>query len=87
MFKYGLTMLNTRVNGEKIKPMGAESSGMPMETSMKASGRTTKQTAMESISMLTVLNMKAIGKMIFKMGRAWRAGKMEADMRVDTKKE
>lgn len=87
MFKYGLIMQNTRVSGEKIKPTGAESSGMPMETSMKASGRTTKQTAMESISMLTVLNMKVIGKMIFKMGRVWKAGKMEADMREDTKKE
>ena len=87
MFKYGLIMQNTRVNGEKIKPMGAESSGTPTETSMKASGRTTKLTAMESISMLTVLNMKVIGKTIFKMGRAWKAGKMEADMRVDTKKE
>jgi len=51
VFKYGLIMQNTRVNGEKTKPMGAESSGMPMETSMKASGRTTKLTAMVSISM------------------------------------
>jgi hypothetical protein len=33
------------------------------------------------------LNMKVIGKMIFKMDKAWRAGKMEADMRVVTKKE
>jgi len=51
VFKYGLIMQNTRVNGEKTKPMGAESSGMPTETSMKASGRTTKLTAMVSISM------------------------------------
>jgi hypothetical protein len=33
------------------------------------------------------LNMKVIGKMIFKMDKAWRAGKMEADMRVVIKKE
>lgn len=87
VFKYGLIMQNMRVNGEKIKPMGAESSGMPTETSMKVSGRMTKQTDMESIFMLTVLSMKVIGKTIFKMDKEWKAGKMEADMRVDTKKE
>jgi hypothetical protein len=34
-----------------------------------------------------VHNMKAIGKMIFRMDRAWKAGRMEADMRVATRKE
>ena len=31
--------------------------------------------------------MKDIGKMISKMDKAWKAGKMEADMKVVTKKE
>lgn len=31
--------------------------------------------------------MKVIGKMICKMDKEWKAGKMEADMKEDTKKE
>ena len=31
--------------------------------------------------------MKAIGRTISKMDKEWRAGKMEADMKVATKKE
>lgn len=31
--------------------------------------------------------MKAIGKMISKMDKEWKAGKMEADTREDIKKE
>ena len=34
-----------------------------------------------------VHNMKAIGKMIFKMDKAWKVGRMEAGMREVTKKE
>jgi hypothetical protein len=49
--KYGLIMQNTRVNGEKIKPTGEESSGTLTETSMKVNGRMIKLTAMEFISM------------------------------------
>jgi len=33
------------------------------------------------------LSMKVIGRMIFKMDKVWKAGKTEADMRVDTKRE
>ena len=84
VFKYGLIMQNMRVNGEKIKPMGAESSGMPTETSMKVSGRMTKQTDMESISMLTVQGMKEIGEMTSNMARARRHGQMALYMRVST---
>ena len=51
VFKYGLIMKNMRVNGEKIKPMGEESSVTLTETSMKVNVRTTKPTVMESISM------------------------------------
>ena len=40
-----------------------------------------------SIFMLTALNTKDIGKMIFKMDKVWRAGKMEVDTMVATKKE
>jgi hypothetical protein len=31
--------------------------------------------------------MKDIGKTICKMGKGWKAGKTEADMKEDTKKE
>jgi hypothetical protein len=30
---------------------------------------------------------KVTGRMISKMGKEWKAGKMAADMRVDTKRE
>lgn len=30
--------------------------------------------------------MKVTGKMTFKMGKEWKAGKMEADTRADIKK-
>jgi hypothetical protein len=30
--------------------------------------------------------MKVIGKMIFKMDKAWKAGRMEADMKEVTRK-
>jgi len=33
-----------------------------------------------------VHNMKVIGKMIFKMDKAWKAGRMEADMKEVTRK-
>ena len=31
--------------------------------------------------------MKVTGRMIFKMDKEWKAGKMAAGMRVDTKRE
>ena len=31
--------------------------------------------------------MKAIGKLIYKMAKVWKAGKTAADMKVDTRKE
>jgi len=34
-----------------------------------------------------VHNMRAIGRMIFRMDRAWKAGKMEVGMREVTRKE
>ena len=86
VFKSGLIMLSMKVNGAKIKPMVVENSGMQMEISMKVSGRTTKLMVLESIFTSMVLNMKAIGKMISKTAREWKAGKMEADMKVAIKK-
>jgi hypothetical protein len=33
------------------------------------------------------LNMKVTGETICKMAKEWKAGKMDQDMKVDTKKE
>ena len=84
--KSGQIMLNMKVNGEKIKLMAVENSGMQMVISMRENGKTIKPMVMVYIYMLMVHNMKAIGKMIFKMDKAWKAGKMEADTTVVTKK-
>lgn len=86
MFKYGLIMQNTKASGDKIKLTEEENFGMPMEIFMKGSGKTTKQTDMESTFMSMVHSMKAIGKMIFKMVKEWNLGRMEANMMVVTKK-
>lgn len=51
MFRCGQIMLSTRDNGEKIKQMDVENSGMQMVIYMKASGKMTKLMAMESTSM------------------------------------
>ena len=79
-------MLNTKENGEKIKPMVVESSGMQMEISTRVNGKMTRLMAMVSIFMLTALNTKDIGKMICKMDKVWRAGKTEVDTMVAIKK-
>ena len=74
-------------NGEKIKQMVVENSGMLTETYMKVNGKMIKQTAMELIFMLTVHNMRGTGKMIYKTVKVWNHGKMEVIMKVATKKE
>ena len=87
MFKYGLIMQNTRENGEKIKPMVEESSGMPTVIFTRVNGKTTKPMDMVFISTSMVPNTKDTGKMIFKMDKVWNLGKMEVDMREAIRKE
>ena len=84
--KYGQTMLNTKVSGEKTKPTEEESSGMLMVTFTKENGRTTKQMATEFTFTLMEPNTKVTGKMIFRTAKEWSLGKTEADMREATKK-
>lgn len=50
MFKYGLTTLDMKANGEKTRPTVEESSGTPTAISMRASGKMTRQMATESTS-------------------------------------
>ena len=50
-FKFGQTMLNMKVNGEKTKPTEEENSGMLMVISMKENGKMTKPMVMESTFM------------------------------------
>lgn len=85
-FKFGLTMLNMKENGVKIKQMEEVSSGTQMVISMKENGRKIKQMDMESIFTSMERSMKDTGKMIFKMVKEWKAGKTEVDMKVDTKR-
>ena len=68
--KYGQTTPNTRVNGERTKPMVEESSGMLMVTSTTENGKTTKPMGMVFTSMSTVLSMRATGRMISKTVKA-----------------
>jgi len=70
----------------KTRLMAEESSGMLMVTSMRVSGKRTKQMVMESIFTLTVLNMKDTGRTISKTAKVWKAGKTAADTREDTKR-
>ena len=51
MFKYGLIMLDMKVNGEKIKLTVVESSGMLMVISMRVNGKMIKQMVMVSMFM------------------------------------
>ena len=85
-YKFGLIMPNMKVNGVKIKQMAVENSGMLMAIFMKVNGKMIKLMVTEFTFMLMEPNMRGIGKMIFKMAKAWRAGKMAVDMKVDIKK-
>lgn len=75
-----------KVNGEKTRPMAEENSGMLMEIYTRENGKMIRQMDMESTYMSMVHNMRATGKMISRMVKAWNRGKMEADMKEDTRK-
>lgn len=86
-FKFGQMALSTKENGVSIKPTEVESSGTLMETFTKDSGRTIKQTAMVSTCMSTVQSTKVTGRTISKMETVLRAGQMDRNIKVGTKKE
>ena len=66
-FRYGLTELDIKGNGEKIKLMERANFGTLMATCLTASGRMIKLMGMEYILIKMEPNTKAIGKMICKM--------------------
>ena len=86
-FRYGQMVQSTKVNGKTIKPMAKVNFGMQMEMFMKETGKMIRQMASESTFMLMGLAMRVNGKMIYKMAGEWKAGQMEANTKVDTRKE
>ena len=84
--RFGLMEPNMKENGVIIRPTVKVNSGMQTETCTTENGRTTKPTDSESTSMSTEPNMKATGRMIFKMAGVSKAGLMEASMMVCTKR-
>jgi hypothetical protein len=65
--KSGLTMPNTKENGDKIKHVERASFGMQTEIILMGNGRMIRQVVMEFICILTALSMRACGKMTYKM--------------------
>ena len=84
--KYGLMVQSMKDNGALIKQMVKVNFGMQTETSTKVCGKMIRLTGMVSTFMSMALNMKAIGKMTYRMDKEWRAGKMEVVMKVAIKK-
>lgn len=60
---------STKECGDTIKPTVGVNSGMPMEMSMKVTGKMIRPMDMECTFMLTVPSTKVNGKMICKMAR------------------
>ena len=71
-----------KVNGKIIELTDKENSLISTVTYTRASGSTTKQTAMVSITTSMVLAMRATGEKISNMVTARRAGLMDQYMRV-----
>lgn len=67
VFRYGLTVLVIKANGEKIRLMEKVNFGMLMETFLTENGKMIKLMVMECILIKTGLSMKAIGRMTCKM--------------------
>ena len=85
--KFGLMEPNMRVNGSSTRQTGKESSGTPMGTSSKVTGRMTRLMVSESISMSTVQDTRDSGKMTYKMAGVSKAGLMAANTKAVTRKE
>lgn len=85
--KSGQTVLAMKGNGNEIKLMAGESSGMLMGMFSMESGKMTKQTDTVSIRMSMELNTRAIGKTICKMATELRPGQIAPSTRATIKKE
>ena len=81
--KYGLMVVNMRVNGLKIKPVDKESSGMQMEIDMKANGKETKQMDMVFTCTMMERDTLVIGRMIFSTVTARKHGLMVHHLKVN----
>ena len=67
MFRYGLTVLVMKANGEKTRLMERVNFGMLMETFLMVNGKMIKLMVMACILIKTGPSMKAIGRMTCKM--------------------
>lgn len=76
----------TRANGAKIKLTARVNSGTQMAMFTKATGKMTKQMAMESMFTRTVPSMKAPGRMIFKTAKVPSHGAMAASTKAGTRR-
>ena len=87
VFKNGQMEPGMRDNGKITKHTDLESSGMLMGTSLKVSGRTTRQMARGLIRISMVRSTKVTGKMICKMDLELKPGQMDPNMKEITRVE
>lgn len=85
-FKSGLMEPNMKESGLKIRLMERENSGMQMVTFTRENGKMTRLTVLGSTSMLMEQDMKATGRMIFRMELVLKLGMMDRNTKVNTKK-
>lgn len=85
--KFGLMEHNILETGKTTGLTVRVNLFMSTEIYMKVNGLMIKQTAMESMYMLTALDMKVHGKTIFNMARVRKAGLMAQSTWEDTKME
>lgn len=85
-FKSGLMEPNMKESGLKIRLMERENSGMQMVTFTRENGKMTRLTVLGSTSMLMEQDMKATGRMIFRMELVLKLGMMDQNTKVNTKK-
>jgi hypothetical protein len=90
-YRYGLMELNTKGNGEAIKPMERENFGMLTVTFLRGIGKTIKRTVMVFTVIRMAQNTKETGKTIYKMALGLKNGlnyylfKSLGQMDLDTK--
>lgn len=85
-FKSGLMEPNMKESGLRIRLMERENSGMQMVTFTRENGKMTRLTVLGSTSMLMEQDMKATGRMIFRMELVLKLGMMDRNTKVNTKK-
>lgn len=86
-FKFGLMEQGMKDIGNTEKLTEKESSIILKVIFLKVNGKTIKLTALEYIFMSMELNMKEIGKMIYKMATELKPGKIKASMKALIKLE